>query len=65
MNELEDIFDVRFWGAAKAAQVAKIRQGGSITLTIGKYISVGVADGFFSLLAAQALPYLDPFRLWH
>ena len=28
-------FDLRFWGAAHAAQKAKIRQGGSITFTIG------------------------------
>lgn len=32
----KDMFDVRFWAAAKAAQVVKIRQGGSITLTIGE-----------------------------
>ncbi|KAL5524400.1 hypothetical protein ACEPAF_9540 [Sanghuangporus sanghuang] len=31
----KDVFDVRFWGAFTAAQAAKIRPGGSITLTIG------------------------------
>ena len=31
----KDDFDVRFWGAATAAQKAKIRSGGSITFTIG------------------------------
>ncbi|KAL5511064.1 hypothetical protein ACEPAH_4279 [Sanghuangporus vaninii] len=31
----KDVFDVRFWGAFTAAQVAKIRPEGSITLTIG------------------------------
>lgn len=30
-----DAFDVRFWGAAVAAQKAKIRAGGSITFTVG------------------------------
>lgn len=30
-----DAFDVRFWGAATAAQAAKIREGGSITFTVG------------------------------
>ena len=61
----EDMFDVRFWGAAKAAQVAKMRQGGSITLTIGKCISVGVADGSFLFFVAQVLLCLDLFRLGH
>ncbi|KAL5519705.1 hypothetical protein ACEPAG_1365 [Sanghuangporus baumii] len=32
------VFDVRFWGAFTAAQVAKIRRGGSITLTIGQLL---------------------------
>lgn len=31
-----DTFDVRFWGPAVAAQKAKIKAGGSITLTTGK-----------------------------
>ena len=35
---LADAFDVRFWGAFTAAQVAKIRPGGSITFTIGQVI---------------------------
>lgn len=30
-----DVFDLKFWGSATAAQKAKIRAGGSITLTIG------------------------------
>lgn len=35
LTTLVDAFDVRFWGAAVAAQKAKIRAGGSITFTIG------------------------------
>lgn len=31
------MFDTRFWGPAAAAQTAKIKTGGSITVTIGKY----------------------------
>lgn len=31
-----DIFDVRYWGAAQAAMSIKIREGGSIVLTIGE-----------------------------
>ncbi|KAL5532537.1 hypothetical protein ACEPAF_4311 [Sanghuangporus sanghuang] len=34
----KDIFDVRFWGDFTAAQAAKIRPGGSITLTIGQIL---------------------------
>jgi len=34
----KDIFDVRFWGATAAAQAAKIRPGGSITLSIGSVV---------------------------
>ncbi|KAL5489714.1 hypothetical protein ACEPAI_4546 [Sanghuangporus weigelae] len=34
----KDFFDVRFWGAFTAAQVAKIRPGGSITLTVGSVV---------------------------
>ncbi|OCB86113.1 NAD-binding protein [Sanghuangporus baumii] len=34
----DDFFDVRFWGAFTAAQVAKIRPGGSITLTVGSVV---------------------------
>jgi len=33
-----DLFDVRFWGAVVAAQSAKIRPGGSITLTVGSVV---------------------------
>ncbi|KAL5489721.1 hypothetical protein ACEPAI_4553 [Sanghuangporus weigelae] len=33
-----DAFDLKFWGALTAAQVAKIRPGGSITFTIGQTI---------------------------
>lgn len=33
------MFDVRFWGAMNAAQVAKIRPGGSITLTVGSVVA--------------------------
>lgn len=32
-----DVFDVRFWGAATAAKEAKIRKGGSVTLTTGTH----------------------------
>lgn len=32
------MFDVRFWGAFTAAQVAKIRPGGSVTLTVGAVV---------------------------
>ncbi|KAH8112589.1 short-chain dehydrogenase/reductase SDR [Phellopilus nigrolimitatus] len=39
LDKNKDAFDVRFWGAANAAQVAKIRPGGSITLTIGSVIA--------------------------
>ena len=35
---LSDVFDVRFWGAFTAAQIAKIRPGGSITLTVGSVV---------------------------
>ena len=35
-NLVVDLFDIRFWGAITAVQAAKIRPGGSITLTVGK-----------------------------
>ncbi|KAL5511057.1 hypothetical protein ACEPAH_4272 [Sanghuangporus vaninii] len=35
LDAQKDVFDVRFWGPFTAAQVAKIRPGGSITLTTG------------------------------
>ena len=31
-----DILDVRFWGAARAAQLLKFREGGSVVLTGGR-----------------------------
>lgn len=34
-NRPQGVFDVRFWGAAIAAKAAKIREGGSVTLTTG------------------------------
>lgn len=37
INELQDAFDVRFWGAAVAAKAANIRKGGSVTLTVGEF----------------------------
>lgn len=37
---LLDVFDVRFWGAAQAAQSIKIRPGGSIIFTIGESLGV-------------------------
>jgi len=39
LDSHRDLFDVRFWGAAVAAQSAKIRPGGSITLTIGQAVA--------------------------
>jgi len=39
LDENRDAFDVRFWGAAQAAQSIKIRPGGSIVLTIGGAIA--------------------------
>jgi len=35
----KDVFDVRFWGAAAAAQSAKINPGGSIILTEGSVLT--------------------------
>lgn len=45
-DALPDAFDVRFWGAAQAAQSIKIKQGGSIIFTIGGstfFLALGVA----------------------
>lgn len=39
LDDHRDAFDVRFWGAAQAAQSIKIRPGGSIILTIGSAIA--------------------------
>ncbi|THH03730.1 hypothetical protein EW145_g6053 [Phellinidium pouzarii] len=35
LNLNKDVFDVRFWGAAIAAQSAQFRRGGSVTLSVG------------------------------
>ncbi|KAL5489725.1 hypothetical protein ACEPAI_4557 [Sanghuangporus weigelae] len=66
----KDVFDVRFWGAFTAAQVAKIRPGGSITLTVGQAIvrpmkgyslMVGVGGAIDSLTRGLAVD-LAPIR---
>ncbi|KAL5489718.1 hypothetical protein ACEPAI_4550 [Sanghuangporus weigelae] len=64
----KDVFDVRFWGAFTAAQVAKIRPGGSITLTIGQAIVrpmkgwsliSGIVGAVDSLTRGLATEFLD------
>jgi len=44
----KDLFDVRFWGACVAAQNAKIRPGGSITLTLGSVVVKPRANWVFA-----------------
>ncbi|EKM59337.1 uncharacterized protein PHACADRAFT_249763 [Phanerochaete carnosa HHB-10118-sp] len=68
LDENRDIFDVRFWGAAQAAQSIKIRPGGSITLTIGAAIArprkgwslvvsiIGAVDALVRGLAVDLAP---------
>ncbi|KAH8115684.1 short-chain dehydrogenase/reductase SDR [Phellopilus nigrolimitatus] len=68
LEERKDIFDVRFWGAAVAAQTVKISEGGSITLTIGQSLIkprngwpliagiVGAVDGLTRGLAVDLAP---------
>ncbi|THG97681.1 hypothetical protein EW145_g7564, partial [Phellinidium pouzarii] len=46
-----DMFDLRFWGAATAAQAVKIRPGGSITFTIGALLVKPLPS--FSLVVAN------------
>ncbi|KAL5529789.1 hypothetical protein ACEPAG_5776 [Sanghuangporus baumii] len=67
----KDVFDVRFWGAFAAAQVAKIRPGGSITLTVGQVIvrpvkgyslMIGVGGAIDSLTRGLAVD-LAPIRV--
>ncbi|EJD02510.1 NAD-binding protein [Fomitiporia mediterranea MF3/22] len=71
LDEHNDAFDVRFWGAFTAAQVARIRSGGSITLTIGGGIvrprkgwslMAGVAGAVDSLTRGLAVD-LAPVRV--
>lgn len=68
LDKQRDVFDVRFWGSAVAAQVAKIRPGGSITLTIGSVVVkprptwsllagvTGAVDGLTRGLAVDLAP---------
>lgn len=56
LDKNKDLFDVRFWGALTAIQTAKIRQGGSITLTVG---SVVVKPGQSWSLAAGLMGAVD------
>ncbi|KAL5511060.1 hypothetical protein ACEPAH_4275 [Sanghuangporus vaninii] len=67
----KDVFDLKFWGALTAAQVAKIRPGGSITFTIGQTIVkplkgwslvTGVAGAVDSLTRGLAVD-LAPIRV--
>ncbi|EKM59336.1 uncharacterized protein PHACADRAFT_249761 [Phanerochaete carnosa HHB-10118-sp] len=71
LDEHRDAFDVRFWGAAQAAQSIKIRKGGSITLTIGSGIArprqqwslaVGVLGAVDALVRGLAVD-LAPVRV--
>jgi len=64
----KDAFDVRFWGAAAAAKAAKLRKGGSVTLTVGTVVVkprpqwslaaavMGAVDGFTRGLAVDIAP---------
>jgi NAD(P)-dependent dehydrogenase (short-subunit alcohol dehydrogenase family) len=38
LSQPKDIFDLMFWGGLEAAKAAKLKKGGSITLTIGQSI---------------------------
>ncbi|EJD02503.1 short-chain dehydrogenase/reductase SDR [Fomitiporia mediterranea MF3/22] len=71
LDENKDSFDARFWGPFAAAQVARIRPGGSITLTIGGAISrprkgwslmAGVFGAVDSLIRGLAVD-LAPIRV--
>ncbi|KAF7800304.1 hypothetical protein EIP86_011553 [Pleurotus ostreatoroseus] len=52
------VFDDRFWGAAAAAQAAKLRTGGSITFTIGTVLHRPLPNG---ALATSMTGTLDAF----
>ncbi|KAH8115656.1 short-chain dehydrogenase/reductase SDR [Phellopilus nigrolimitatus] len=68
LDQRKDVFDVQFWGAAVAAQTAKINEGGSITFTIGAALSkphsgwslvasiAGAVDGLTRGLAVDLAP---------
>jgi len=68
IESLKNVFDVRFWGPVLIAQTAKIRSGGSITLTIGTAVVkppkgwsilagvVGSTDGLTRGLAVDLAP---------
>ncbi|KAJ3553812.1 hypothetical protein NM688_g3420 [Phlebia brevispora] len=68
LDKYKDAFDMRFWGAAVAAQSAKIRDGGSITFTIGGALlkprrnwsliigTLGAVDSLTRSLAVELAP---------
>jgi len=71
LERAKGAFDVRFWGAVAAAQVANIRPGGSIILTVGTVvvkpgkswsIAAGVAGAVDSLTRGLAVD-LAPIRV--
>ncbi|KAF7800310.1 hypothetical protein EIP86_011559 [Pleurotus ostreatoroseus] len=68
LSKHKDAFDVRFWGAAVAAQKAKLRAGGSITFTVGGFLlkprptwslivpALGAVDALTRSLAIELAP---------